>query len=117
VAEPDRVAKPEKHSITSIHPVGRYALGVSWGDKHDSIYPFGSLRRLCPCADCRRAEAAKREPGDRERALQSVQRLRDASLMLQWTDGHETLFLVEELRAICGCAACKGEPEYPITGQ
>jgi len=109
--------KPEKYSIASIQPVGRYALGVNWGDKHDSIYPFVNLRRLCPCNDCRRSEAAKREPDEGARKLESVQRLRDASLMLHWADGHETLFLVEELRDVCGCATCKGEPDYPITGQ
>jgi hypothetical protein len=37
--------------------------------------------------------------------------------MLHWADGHETLLLVEELRDLCACAACKGEPNYPITGQ
>jgi hypothetical protein len=37
--------------------------------------------------------------------------------MLRWSDGHETLFLVEELRDMCGCAVCKGEPSYPITGR
>jgi DUF971 family protein len=111
------VAKPEKYTITSIQPVGRYALGVSWRDKHDSIYPFGNLRRLCPCNDCRRVEAAKQEPAENARKLESVQRLGDASVMLGWADGHETLYLAEELRDICGCAMCKGEPDYPITGQ
>ena len=111
------MAKPDKYSIASIQPVGRYALGVSWQDKHDSIFPFVNLRRLCPCNDCRRAEAAKQEPAEPARRLETVQRLRDASVMLAWADGHETLYLVEELRDLCGCATCKGEPNYPITGQ
>ena len=33
-----------------IHLVGRYALGVSWGDGHSSIYPFERLRLDAPCA-------------------------------------------------------------------
>ena len=103
--------------IESIHPVGRYALGVRWGDTHDSIYPFQHLRRLCPCLECGETEAVRREPSDEARRLEGVQRVQDASLMLRWADGHESLFLVEELRDVCGCAACKGEPNYPITGQ
>ena len=111
------MAKPEKYTIASIQPVGRYALGVSWRDKHDSIFPFVNLRRLCPCTDCRGSEAAKREPAEGARQLEAVQRLLDASVMFHWSDGHETLYLVEELRDLCGCANCKGEPNYPITGQ
>lgn len=109
--------KPPKYAIASIQPVGRYALGVTWQDKHDSIFPFASLRRLCPCLDCEKNEAARREPGESERKLEGLLRLEDASVMVHWADGHETLFLVEELRELCGCAACKGEPNYPITGQ
>jgi DUF971 family protein len=111
------VPKPPKYGIESIHAVGRYALGVKWGDKHDSIYPFRSLRRLCPCLSCGESAAVTREPGEEQGRLQGVQRIHDASVMLRWADGHESLFLVEELREVCGCAACKGEPNYPITGQ
>jgi DUF971 family protein len=111
------MAKAPKHEITSVHAVGRYALGVKWGDEHDSIFPFTSLRRLCPCTDCGASQAVRRDPAEDERALKSVQRVGVESVMLQWGDGHESFFLVEELRDVCGCAACKGEPEYPITGQ
>ncbi len=109
--------KPPKYAIASIQPVGRYALGVTWQDKHDSIFPFASLRRLCPCLDCEKNEAARREPEESECKVEGLLRLEDASVMLHWADGHETLLLVEELRDLCACAACKGEPNYPITGQ
>jgi DUF971 family protein len=111
------VSKSPKYAIASIQPVGRYALGVTWQDKHDSIFPFTSLRRLCPCLECEKSGAATREPREPERKLEGLLRIEDASVMLHWGDGHETLFLVEELRELCGCAACKGEPNYPITGQ
>lgn len=111
------MATAPNHAITSVHAVGRYALGVKWGDEHDSIYPFQSLRRLCPCLDCGRSKAVLREPGEDERKLKSLERLGTASVLLVWGDGHESLFLVEELRDVCGCAACKGEPNYPITNQ
>ncbi len=111
------MAKLPKHTIASLQPVGRYALGVAWGDKHESIYPFTNLRRLCPCLDCERSQAVKREPSEAARALEGVQPIAEASVLLRWGDGHETLFLVEELREVCSCATCKGEPDYPITGQ
>ncbi|MGH7896638.1 MAG: gamma-butyrobetaine hydroxylase-like domain-containing protein [Candidatus Binatia bacterium] len=111
------VPKPPKYAITSTHAVGRYALGVTWGDKHESIYPFINLRRLCPCLECEATQAVKREPTEAESKLEGVQPLAEASLMLRWADEHETLFLLEELREVCGCALCKGEPNYPITGQ
>ena len=109
--------KAPKHAIGSIHAVGRYALGVKWGDEHDSIFPFQNLRRLCPCVDCGKSQAVRREPAEDEQKLESLQRIGEESVMLHWADGHESFFLVEELRDICGCAACKGEPNYPITGQ
>jgi hypothetical protein len=59
----------------------------------------------------------KREPGEAERRIETVQQVGDASVMFAWGDAHESLFLVEELRDVCGCAGCKGEPDYPITGQ
>jgi DUF971 family protein len=111
------VPHTEKYAIASVHAVGRYALGVNWADKHESIFPFVNLRRHCPCLDCERSQASKRPPSALACKLESFQRLQEASVMLRWSDGHETLFLVEELRDLCGCAACKGEPNYPITGQ
>lgn len=109
--------KPPKYAMASIQPVGRYALGVTWEDKHDSIFPFVNLRRCCPCVECERSRAIERQPAESAARLDGAQRLQEASLMLHWADGHETLFLVEELRELCGCAGCKGEPDYPITGQ
>ena len=109
--------RPAQHRIDSLHAVGRYALGVTWGDRHESIYPFQNLRRLCPCSECLESTAHEREPAEEARRLDGTGRVADASVVLHWADGHETLYLVEELREICGCAACKGEPDYPITGQ
>jgi DUF971 family protein len=111
-------SEPSQASIASIQPVGRYALGVTWADKHESIFPFANLRRACPCLDCEKlSDTARRNPPDAAQRLEGMQRLQEASVILHWADGHETLYLVEELRKLCGCAACKGEPNYPITGQ
>ncbi|HXF95023.1 MAG TPA: DUF971 domain-containing protein [Gemmatimonadales bacterium] len=37
-----------------IRAVGNYAIRFAWSDGHTAgVYPFGYLRALCPCPDCR----------------------------------------------------------------
>ena len=94
--------------------VGRYAIGIEWGDGHESILPYRDLREHCPCERCCSRPAAQQPD-----AAQPVdlQRLGDATLFFRWADGHETLLVAEELRELCRCAYCAGEPTYPITKQ
>ncbi|MBM3940257.1 MAG: DUF971 domain-containing protein [SAR202 cluster bacterium] len=34
-------------------PIGRYAAAILFSDLHDTgIFPYKSLRNLCPCAEC-----------------------------------------------------------------
>ena len=94
--------------------VGRYAVGIDWSDGHDSILPFRLLRAHCPCDACRAGGAVT--AGDAVE-LRSMKPIGDGTLFLAWRDGHESLFLAAELRPLCRCAHCIGEPEYPITGR
>ena len=96
--------------------VGRYALGVVWGDAHDSILPFRNLRRACPCDACIAAEPTSERAPAAER-LARVEVIGDRSLFLRWGDGHETVLLLDEVRGLCRCARCVGEPDYPISGR
>ena len=102
--------------VQRLSEVGRYALGVQWGDGHDSILPFRSLRAACPCEECARRTGDEPLATDVER-LARVEILGDRSVFLRWADGHETLLLLEELRGLCRCARCVGEPDYPISGR
>ena len=44
-------------SASRVAPVGRYALGFSFSDSHNSgIYHFDHLRAICPCAACQNKE-------------------------------------------------------------
>jgi DUF971 family protein len=101
-------------TIRKLHAVGRYAVGIDWTDGHDSILPHRHLRQCCPCNACM-AASDDLEPSAIE--LSRMQAIGEGTLFLAWQDGHETLFTGEELRALCRCAHCVGEPNYPISGQ
>jgi DUF971 family protein len=102
--------------VERMSEVGRYALGVVWGDGHDSILPYRQLRRACPCEGCALADEDAPPGPDAER-LARVELLGGLSIFLRWADGHETVLLLEELRGLCRCARCVGEPAYPISGR
>lgn len=55
---PDKSASPfpmykAKDRMTSIEPVGSYALRIVWNDGHNTgIYSYDHLRHICPCPEC-----------------------------------------------------------------
>lgn len=105
-------------TMRTLREVGRYAVGIDWSDGHDSILPYRHLRQSCPCDACLATPdpaSLERTPGAIE--LTRMQQIGDATLFLAWGDRHETLFVAAELRALCRCAHCIGEPDYPISGQ
>lgn len=101
-------------TIQRLREVGRYAVGIDWSDGHDSILPHRHLREACPCDACL-AEPPVVEAKECEVAR--VRAVGDRTLFIAWADEHETFFLADELRALCRCAHCVGEPNYPISGQ
>ena len=102
--------------VERLKEVGRYALGVEWGDRHDSILPYRQLRRACPCDACAVLSSSTTLPADAEQP-RTLEQLGTQSLFIRWADGHDTVLLVEELRALCRCARCVAEPTFPISGQ
>ncbi len=107
--------QPSRLVLKALKEVGRYAVGITWGDGHESILPFRDLRAHCPCDACRATSTAP--PGAAVQQLVDLQRLGESTLVFRWGDGHESLFVAEELRGFCRCAYCAGEPNYPITNQ
>ena len=96
----------EKYEIQSLSAAGHYALDVSWGDGHGSLYPFRDLRPRCPCESCRR------EPPSFEdaRARRPVEIAREeGALRIEWEDGHLSRYSLPYLRDLCQCALCAGE--------
>ncbi|RMG51832.1 MAG: DUF971 domain-containing protein [Acidobacteria bacterium] len=56
---PDSV--PVDLKMLSVELVGQYALNFTWSDGHGTgIYSFQTLRRLCPCDQCRGASMTER---------------------------------------------------------
>ena len=95
--------QPDPTLPSDVHLVGRYALGVTWADRHGSIYPFEGLRRDCPCGTCgalEQVEPAMAWPRDIVRE--------PAGLRVTWSDGHGSLYAYPDLRALCRCAGCTG---------
>ena len=106
---------PDAVRIDKLTQVGRYALGVQWGDGHDSILPLRTIRAACSCDACAAAPSAERSADAEQPTLVDV--LGGRSVFVRWADGHETFVLTGELRDLCRCARCAGEPDYPISGR
>jgi len=48
-----RYVPASNDDLVRIGVVGNYALGLTWGDGHDTgIYSYRYLRQRCPCAAC-----------------------------------------------------------------
>lgn len=93
--------QPDPNVPSDVHLVGRYALGVTWADRHSSIYPFEHLRRDCPCGTC--ATLSRLTPD--MSWPKEIKRIPEG-LRAVWLDGHESLYPYRDLRALCRCAAC-----------
>jgi DUF971 family protein len=106
----------ERTHVEKLKQVGRYALGVEWGDGHDSIIPHRTIRHVCPCDTCAAADPDAALAAAAEQPVR-VELLGDEAVFIAWADRHETVLLAEELRALCRCAYCAGEPQHPISGR
>jgi DUF971 family protein len=52
---PFQMYKPALKMV-DVHPVGSYAIQITWSDGHRSgIYSFEHFRNICPCPECKAA--------------------------------------------------------------
>jgi len=112
----DAVRMDDQPTIERLTGVGRYAFGIQWKDGHDSIIPHRNVRFACPCEECLALDPESRPAAGRAVEPRGVECIGDTSLVVEWADGHTTILLQDELRALCRCARCVGEPDYPISG-
>ena len=94
--------QPNPSQPKDVHLVGRYALGVTWGDDHSSIYPFDRLRQDDPGTEAAPSEVTEAMCWPRD-----IKKLPDA-LRVTWSDGHQSVYPYAALRALCRCAGCTG---------
>jgi DUF971 family protein len=97
------LGQPDPTVPKDVHLVGRYAVGVTWGDDHGSIFPFERLRRDCPCGAC--ADLATLEPA---MAWPRDIKKQVDGLVVTWSDGHASRYAYADLRTRCRCATCTG---------
>jgi DUF971 family protein len=96
------LGQPDPNQPADVHLVGRYAVGVTWADRHGSIYPFAHLRHACPCG-----APADRDPTEAGAWPRGIARSAEG-LRVEWSDGHVSLYPYAALRAQCRCAGCAG---------
>ena len=96
------LGQPDPNVPVDVHLVGRYAIGVTWADKHGSIYPFEKLRRDCPCGACAANETLSAT------ATWPKDIARGDGLHVIWSDGHASVYPFSDLRGLCRCAGCTG---------
>ena len=93
------------HDPERIERLGETALKIRWADGHESVFSWGYLRTMCPCAACREEGRLPAPSGVKPLDIQPVGRY---ALTVRWSDGHTTgIFSHEYLRSICGCEACQ----------
>ncbi|MGH7326360.1 MAG: gamma-butyrobetaine hydroxylase-like domain-containing protein [Candidatus Rokuibacteriota bacterium] len=97
------LGQPDPNAPKDVHLVGRYAVGVTWGDDHGSIYPFERLRRDCPCGACAALETIAPTAAWPTEITRTGPGLR-----VVWADAHESLYPYPDLRGLCRCAGCTG---------
>lgn len=97
------LGQPDPNAPRDVHLVGRYAVGVTWGDNHGSIYPFDRLRRDCPCGQCASVTALSPTMTWPTEITRTAEGLR-----VVWADRHQSLYPYADLRGRCRCAGCTG---------
>lgn len=95
-----------KRAVSDPERAGRYRLEIAWADGHTGRYPWGYLRALCPCAQCRgevsaRLAAAPADAADApvNRAA-SLQNVGHYALGVVWEDGHQSILPWDFLREL-----------------
>ena len=89
-------------------------VSIAWSDGHLSSYPYGYLRRKCPCATCEE-NGPPPDPGTSPFPILGRKPLKPEraelvgryALQIFWNDGHSTgIYAFDFLRDVCPCPTC-----------
>jgi DUF971 family protein len=106
-----RKAGGELEPILEVDP--EEGVRIRWPDGHQSSYPFGALRTLCPCAMCRQGHGGSvrpelQGPSSQRNRLLRAEPVGRYAVGFVWGDGHGSgIYTWEYLRSNCGCIACR----------
>lgn len=94
---------------------------INWKDGHSSVYPFGGLRKSCPCVFCQGGHEAMGKDIDpivfltdtSERLdISNIKQSGNYAIQIFWSDGHNTgIYRWEYLRKGCPVEAGILPPE------
>ena len=86
-------------------------LTIAWADGHKSIYPFGGLRKNCPCVFCQGGHDSMGKPMDPisfltdtpdRLSISNIKQAGNYAIQIHWSDGHNTgMYRWEYLRNGC----------------
>jgi DUF971 family protein len=108
-------------SNTTPRDLGWTASGdvrIVWDDGHESEFQPATLRRICPCAECRGSHGgppkafvilapSKVRAAPRQTVIEKVEPVGNYAIAFTWGDGHrEGIYSWRLLRAECPCDAC-----------
>lgn len=81
--------------------LAQHLFQINWNDGRQSVFDFDTLRRACPCAECRpwihelvKTTASHETPAEAKNAtgelktMQDVQPVGSYALHFNWADGH-----------------------------
>ncbi|MEJ2150464.1 MAG: DUF971 domain-containing protein [Chloroflexota bacterium] len=97
---------------------GNESLEGRWADGPTRRYPLRELRRVCPCADCRKRREEVAEQTGPFRVLRGrepstvpakLEQTGNYAISITWSDRHHSIFAFDGLRAVCPCAECERE--------
>lgn len=93
-----------KRAATDPARTGRFALEVTWRDGRVSRYPWGYVRAICPCANCRtgihervRSDAAGAPDAPATRIV-NLQHVGHYALGISFEDAHQAILPWDYLR-------------------
>lgn len=99
MSTPDKGPKPAGIVVD----VDTRQFQINWDDAQSSVFDFDTLRRACPCAECRpwihdmmkssgpheSPEAVKSARGELK-SMQDIQLVGSYAIHFNWADGHTT---------------------------
>jgi DUF971 family protein len=96
--------------LTRVSPT---ELSIEWDDGHNGKHALHTLRKHCPCAECK--QGIEMEDGAAilpilkagQNELKSIEPVGNYALQLTWGDGHKTgIYTFDHLRQMCECEQC-----------